>query len=150
MLWSAAFLFCLPAVSRAADPDPATSEYLRTVSGLFVYSKLDNSNRLNIGLAPLKPALGRGSLYLEARFGNPQRRAEPLTKHVTVPAGSRQPVFLSSPPLHSMQDGRAYMVTVLIYADAAHKKLLGIHKQAIVYHALPEDIFRQLGSERGR
>ncbi len=119
LLVGTALLCSLPATSRAADPDATTSEYFRITMGMVTYSKRDNSNRLDVTLAPLKSAPGGGPLYLEARFENPQRGVAPLIQRGSVPAGSKQSISLSSRPLRGVQNGRVYSVTVLIYSDPA-------------------------------
>ncbi len=136
-----------PRSHAAANPEPATSEYLHTATGMFFYHKPDDTWKLRIDVSPLKTAPGGGPLYLVASFQNPQG-GKPLVSSAVVPAGAQQPVTLSSAPIAGMRDARAYMVTVRVFADKAHTKLLGTHEQPILYHQVSADILRQLSNKR--
>ncbi len=136
-----------PRSHAASNPGPVTSEYLHTATGMFFYYKPDDTWKLRIDVSPLKTAPGGGPLYLVASFQNPQG-GKPLVSSAVVPAGTQQPVTLSSVPISGMRDGRAYMVTVRVFADKAHTKLLGTHEQPILYHQVSPDILRQLSNQR--
>ena len=130
-----------PRSHAAADAERVDSEYLHTESGLFWW-KPDNTFHFQLNVSPLKAASGSGPLYLLTSFQNPQG-GKPLVSSAVIPHGSRQRVELVSDPVNGMRDGRAYLVTVRVFADKAHTKLLGTHEQPIVYHQLPPEVFRR-------
>ena len=125
----------------AADAKRVDSEYLHTESGLFWW-KPDNTFHFQLNVSPLKTAPGDGPLYVFASFQNPQG-GKPLVSSTIIPRGTQQRVALTSGAVSGMRDGHAYMVTVRVFADKAHTKLLGTHEQPIVYHQLPPEVFRR-------
>ncbi|MBE7158873.1 MAG: hypothetical protein INR62_10665, partial [Rhodospirillales bacterium] len=119
----------------AADAKVVTTEYLSTEVGMYAHMP-DGTWNFEIWLSPTKTAPGGGSLYLLASFQNPQG-GKPLISTAVVPTGTRQRVILRSGHISGMRDGHAYLVTVRVFADKAHTKLLGTHEQPIVYHQPP-------------
>ena len=135
-----------PHSHAAADAKVVTSEYLRTEAGMFAY-KPEGTFNFELWVSPTQTAPGGGPLYLLASFENPQG-GKPLVSSAVVPSGTKGHVTLSSAPISGMHDGHAYLVTVRVFADKAHAKLLGTHEQPIVYHQLPEEVLARVRTKR--
>jgi hypothetical protein len=119
-----------------ANPGKTTSTYLQTTTGGFVYRLGTRQWTVEVFVKPLRSAPKGGPLYLTAAFENPNSSRAPLVVegNSLEPNSQKFGVKLESPPIWGMRDRQGYQVTVNVYADESRTKLLGTHKQVIVYH----------------
>lgn len=127
-----AMLFRPTAVS--ANPKSLTSEYLETFSGGFIYDFYAHDWTMFLFVKPLKMAPDGGPLYFLTEFENPQHGSPALFADGSTLAMKGSTVKLASPPVKGMRDHKLYQVTVRIYADKKHTKLLGSHSQGTQFH----------------
>ena len=129
-------------VASAADP-LATSPYFKTTgSGAALEIKGGaKSVFFGISLEALKP-LPKGAV-IAAEFDNPLAAAAPLKAGYTPKPGEKT-VTLRSDALDCVVNNRNYTITVRLYADAAHRKLLGTHIQNVSLK-IPQSAIEQVG-----
>ncbi len=125
------------AVQRCeGNPAPARSVYLRTTAGLFCYGGKSHRWTIILFVTPVKSTPVGGALYLRACFQNPKVGQPSMvveSSTLAKPVG-KLGIRLESPAVTGMQDRKAYQVIVSVYADKAHMRFLGVHRQAIEYH----------------
>jgi hypothetical protein len=128
----AATFFCLlslAAIAEAAStPDPTRSEYLVSKQAGFEMQEGEGAYySLTVDLVKSVA----GTLYVIARFDNPEDATKPLSTEVIVQAGSRT-FHVRSQPLTALKNKKRYKIALQLYSDAACTQLIGSHVQEVV------------------
>ncbi len=146
-----AFVVSCPSTGWA-DPSPVTSEYLHTFTGGFIYRHPTRDWAMFLIVQPLKKPPGGGPLYLEAEIENPQRGHAPFVIKKSSLDADRLGVKLEVSPVAGMRNGKGYQTVVRVYGDPGRTKLLGSHKQIMLYHDIgdPEQNLRRLNESHPR
>jgi hypothetical protein len=117
-------------------PPNAESEYLKTVSvGIFLNGHVTPTEiSYAIRLKVRKPVPQSAILVL--KFENPDPQAAPL-EVVYVPKSDQKEIFVVSPSVACIVNGRLYRVVVTLFADHERRDILGTHEQMVAFSVQP-------------
>jgi hypothetical protein len=76
-------------------------------------------------------------VYVVAEFENPEKGFPPLRSESVVEPGTLE-FLVQSPRLTVLSNDARYSVRLTLYWDAAHTRLLGRHRQEVLF-SLPQD-----------
>ena len=132
------------AVYSASPPRPAKSEYLITTGAGFLLEK-ERGAYYGMNFSIRKPL--PGAVYLVALFDNPEVPDTPLRTELVVPADATEIQF-QSPGVHQIGNNKRYEVRLTLYLDADRTKVLGTHRQDVLFSMPPAfliQLFDQFG-----
>jgi hypothetical protein len=113
-------------------PSAATSEYLHTKTGGFVFTRGDSgaveSCRYVVLFAPAKPLAG--PLYLRTSYENPADPSSPLVVDSVVPQNSDE-FKLESPAVRGLRARHIYEMEIVIFDSSERTHQIGQHIQYV-------------------
>ncbi len=109
-------------------PLPVKSEYFKTSIGGYDLNFKNKEIKYILGLDIIKPF--KKTVFVEARFENPENKLLPLVVNKTINSTDNALVIYSL-PIHSIKKGIDYNVSVLVYENEKKEVLITKHTQMI-------------------
>lgn len=128
--------------SCSTMPDPAVSKYVTTEGAGFPCEF--GGGYIKYGIAYTLNQAFVDPVYLTVEFENPSNPNSPLVSQFTVPAGSRDTIYINSPKMDSIQNNRNYKVVLKLFNNPERTGLFATHKDEVRLQ-LPKQMFNQIG-----
>ena len=114
----------------AASPQkPAKTKYLLTTVGGFTMS--EEKGAVYSMAYEVREALP-AQVFVVAVFENPETSEAPLRKEFEIPADAKS-IRVESPGIHRIRNDVLYKVSLSLYLDPGHTRLLVRHNQKVLF-----------------
>ena len=125
-------LFLLIPVAHSSDPQaPSKSKYLATTAGGFIMRVGDAGAQYGLTFELRKKI--KDPIFATVTFDNPGNPESPMVVEAQIAPGQKS-FTTTSPSFTVAENGRTYFVNVALYSDVSRSKILGEHRQGLLFY----------------